>query len=219
MNIYIVVEGRITEKLVYKSWIPFVNPLLTQIENPSLFTDNNFLIISGGGYPCYFEVIENAINDINSYKNIDRLVIAIDSEEQSYQEKYDEINNFIVPFHCEFDTQIIIQHFCIEAWALGNRKINTRNVQNEKLRDFKTLYDVYNNDPENLPANGKLNLNRAHFACRYLSLLLQEKNPRLSYSKSNPKALMNELYIKRLKERYIDTNHLKSIDNFFKAFV
>jgi len=31
MNIYVVVEGEVTEREVYKCWIPFVNPALTYI--------------------------------------------------------------------------------------------------------------------------------------------------------------------------------------------
>jgi hypothetical protein len=48
-------------------------------------------LISGNGYPNYLNVIENAIKDVNSLGNFDSLVIAVDSEDKAYQDKYDEI--------------------------------------------------------------------------------------------------------------------------------
>jgi len=80
MNIYVVVEGE-TETVVYPSWIPLVNPELTHVDHPSMVVCNNFCIVSARGYPFNPEVIDAAIDDVNSIPGFDRLVIFADSEE------------------------------------------------------------------------------------------------------------------------------------------
>ncbi len=60
MNMFVVVEGEIGERRVYEKWIPFVNPKMIWVESIFDISENNFAIIAGGGYPNYFEVIENA---------------------------------------------------------------------------------------------------------------------------------------------------------------
>ena len=57
MNIYIVTEGR-TEQKIYESWIPLINANLTRVDQIEDVTINNFFLITGGGYPGYFEIIE-----------------------------------------------------------------------------------------------------------------------------------------------------------------
>jgi len=49
MNIYVVVEGRGTEPVVYRSWIPLVNPVLKPVDYITQVTTDNFYIVSGGG--------------------------------------------------------------------------------------------------------------------------------------------------------------------------
>ena len=107
MNYYIVVEGEIGEKYLYQSWIPLVNPKLKYVDHISMIVENNFSIISGGGFPNYFDVIESAIEDVNFYNRIDKLVIAIDSEELSYSDKLDEMTEYLSKFKCEAETKII----------------------------------------------------------------------------------------------------------------
>jgi len=79
MNIYVVVEG-ICEKHVYKNWIPHVNKRLSFVNYSHEIQSNNFYILTGGGFPAYYDSIDIAIEEVNTYGNIDRLVIGIDSE-------------------------------------------------------------------------------------------------------------------------------------------
>ena len=188
MNIYVVGEGDVAEKQVYEKWIPFVNPNLSYVDSIFDITDNHFSIISGGGYPNYKDVVKYAIEDVNKHGNIDRLVIAIDSEEMSYDEKYDEIVKHTKQFHCKADIHTVIQHFCIETWALGNRKVFSSRPQCRTLIEYKKIYDVKDNDPEMLPALRQEELNRAQFAEKYLRRIFQDKYKRLTYSKLNRKA-------------------------------
>ena len=219
MNIYVVVEGESTEKKVYDSWIPLVNPKLRRIDYLPDFTSDNYLIIAGLGYPYYFNIIENAIEDINSQGNIDRLVIAVDSEEMSYTEKFSEVADFIKDHPCKADIRIIIQHFCFESWALGNKKIIGRSVQDITLLKYKRFYNVLSQDPELMPAYTEGKLNRVLFAYKYLALAFREKYKHLVYSKRSPNPLLNRNYFEQLRNRLQETNHIKSFESFINSFL
>jgi len=218
MNLYIVVEGEVGEKYLYQNWVPLVNPDLKYVQHISMIAGNNFSIISGGGFPSYFNVIESAIKDVNFYNTIDRLVIAIDSEDLSYSEKFNEITEYLSQFKCKAETKIIIQHFCLETWALGNRLIVSPNPQCQKLIQYKRFYNVRSADPELLPPYELEELNRAQFAKIYLRKALNDKFKNLTYSERNPKALLNPKYFQRVKERFEQTGHIKSFDDFLTAF-
>lgn len=218
MNYYIVVEGEIGEKYLYQNWIPFVNPKLKHVKDISMIKENNFFIISGGGFPSYYGVIESAIEDVNSYDIIDELVIAIDSEDLSYSDKLNEMTEYLSQFKCKAEIRIIIQHFCLETWALGNRRIIRPNPNCPRLIQYKKIYNVRSSDPELLPPNDLEELNRAQFAEKYLRRALNDKFRNLTYNKRNPKVLLHQKYFLRVKERYEQTGHIKSFDDFLTAF-
>ncbi len=211
MNFYIVTEGKV-EAIVYKLWIPLVNPNLSQISHITEIKEDQFYIISARGYPYYFEVIDNAIKDINGVRKFDRLVICVDSEDATKEEKYEEVKAFISQRKCSAEIKVIVQHFCFEAWALGNRKIIRPHPTAKKLREYKRLYNVRTNDPELLPPKPDENLNRAQFAEKYLRLALNEKFRNLT-------ALLHIAYFEQLKKRLEETGHIPSFRDFLDAFV
>jgi len=220
MNIFVTVEGK-TELRVYKKWIPFVNPNMTYAGNKVFdLTTDSFAIISGDGYPQYLDVIKNAIEDINSVNNVDRYVIAVDSEEMARVEKLAELQSFIEDEcdSCKAPIFIVVQHFCIETWALGNRHLGPRNPSSEKLKRYKEFFCVYENDPELLPAYPTRYSTRAQFAENYLDTMLKDKVPRLNYSKRNPRALYRQSYFDEVKERFDTTGHIASFGPFLAAF-
>lgn len=219
MNIYVIVEGVVTEKKVYQHWIPLVNPCLSYVDHISKILNNNFSIFTGGGYPQYKTVITNAIIDVNTYGNIDRLVIAIDSEEMSYTQKYNEIHALVSQYSCSAQIVIVIQHFCFETWALGNQSIISRHPQSAKLREYINFYNITTNDPENLPALHKEELNRSQFAKKYLKHALNDRYKNLSYSDNNPRVLLNDKYFTRVKQRVVTNNHINSFRGFLGAFI
>jgi hypothetical protein len=219
MNIFIVVEGEVGEKKVYQHWVPLVNPELNYVPHISLVDNNNFSILSGGGHPQYFDVIDSAIDDVNSLNNIDRLVISVDSEDLSYEEKYDEILKFSSQFKCKSEIKIVVQHFCLETWGLGNRAIIRQNPQLPTLIQYRRFYNVRSKDPELLPPYEPEELNKSQFAVKYLRHALNDKFRNLTYTKSNPTVLLHDKYFGRVKERYEQTNHIKSFHNFLSAFI
>ncbi|MFH1195146.1 MAG: hypothetical protein V1720_05510, partial [bacterium] len=199
MNYYIVVEGEKASIEIYKNWIQFINPSLSYKQQIDEVFENDFYLIGGYGYPNYFQVIKDAIIDVNEKDNFDKLVVCIDSEENSFQEKYDEMDEFIRTNDLLKGYSIIIQHFCIETWFLGNRKIHSREISNPLLKRYKRLYDVHAEDPEYLPPNGEEELNRAQFAYKYFRLLLHEKYDRLVYNKHNPSVVINVNFFNQIK--------------------
>ena len=219
MNIYVVVEGEVGERYVYEKWIPFVNPEMSRVATIFDIANNHFAIIAGGGYPNYFDVIAAAIEDVNSVGNIDRLVIAIDSEEMSFEGKYDEVSEFIRDKLCSSPIFIVIQHFCLETWALGNKRVGPRNPLSPIVRKYKTVFNVLERDPELLPPYLPEGLNRSQFAERYLRAMLNDRYRNLTYAKRNPTALLYKTYFTEVKKRLETTGHIASFQTFLDAFI
>lgn len=218
MNIYLVVEGPIAEKKVYSDWIKYFNNDFIITKSLEEMGANSVYIISGGGYPNYFEVIESAAHDV--YDNhIDRLAIAIDSEDMSYEDKRAELIEFVDNLGLRIDYRIIVQHFCIETWMLGNRIIINRKPSNPNIRRYRQIFDVLLSDPANLPPNPEEGLNRAQFAERYLRALLNDKYRNLTYSKRNADVLLHRTYYQRVLKRFTDTGHIASFNDFLTAFI
>jgi len=217
MNIYLVVEGSVCEMQVYSHWVPLVNPSLRLTRNIDDIDGNSVFMISGCGYPNYFDIISAAIEDISGTDLFDRLVIAIDSENMTYEEKRTEIDTFVRKHRQLFDYRIIVQHFCLETWALGNKAIVPRNNPNELVRLYRSVFDVLVRDPELLP--DFQGLNRAQFAEKYLRCMLLQKFSKISYSKRNPKALLHPTYFQKVKDRFNTTGHIASFNDFLTAFI
>jgi len=120
---------------------------------------------------------------------------------------------------CSAEIKIIIQHFCLETWALGNKKVGPKNPKNSTLIEYKKIFNVLEEDPELLPSYSPRNWNRSQFALRYLRRMLNDKNKNLTYTKSNPKALLHPKYFDQVINRYKSTNHIGSFLTFLNAFV
>ena len=216
MNVYLIVEGD-GEKKIYTHWVPLVNPKLSVVNSLEEVQHNNLIIFSGGGYPNYLEVIEAGVEDVVGNEQLDRLVIAVDSEEMSYKEKRREIEQVVNALGKNLDYKIIVQHFCLETWALGNKVMVSRNPEDIRLRQYISYFNILNRDPELLPPIE--NLSRSQFAARYLKKLLNEKYRALAYKKGNPKPLLNDMYFKRVKMILDTTGHIASFEDFLAAFV
>ncbi len=217
MNIYLVVEG-FCEREVYPKWAKYLNPRLKVVQYIDEVEENHIYIVSGGGYPGYYEIIENAISDVCENDKFDKLVIAIDSEKMTYEDKKDEIELLIKNIGAAINYEIIVQHFCIETWALGNRAIVNRHSANSKVLQYREIHDVLTKDPAEMPDHPAESLNRAQFAERYLRTLLNDKYRNLTYNKRNPKPLLNRKYFDRVVSRFTETGHIASFEDFLNAF-
>lgn len=227
MNIYVVVEGQRTEKLVYASWISLVNTQLTHAPRMEDVDHNKYFIESGGALPSYFSVIEAALENIatikpNGYSLFDRLVIVVDSEDMALDEKRNEVRTFVDEVcgknEWNIDYRIIIQHFCFEAWALGNKRLFRGNFHDPRLLSYIKSYNVSKYDPELLPPRHDEQLNRAQHAKKYLGFLLRAKFPKQNYSVTNPGPVCHEKYFKQIETRRTTTGHVDSFGAILTAF-
>jgi hypothetical protein len=95
LNIYFLVEG-ITELKVYPQWLSHLVPTLSRVDKAQDASINNYYLISGRGYPRLLDVeLVNSVAEINELANYDYLVLAIDSDDISEQEKINEVYQFI----------------------------------------------------------------------------------------------------------------------------
>ncbi len=161
--------------------------------------------------------LQNAIEDINQSGDFDYLVLNLDADESSVQDRIDEVNNFLNDNKITLTKAklvLIIQYKCIETWLLGNRRIIKQNPISQELRDYKLFYDVKNEDPENMGKIDGFNTHsQFHFA--YLKEIFRERN--LSYSKANPSEAMKKSYLNQLLNRVEKfPSHLQTFQVFLE---
>jgi len=209
VSYYIVVEGACAEVKVYPRWISLLNPSLVQVNDVDAVRDGCYYLVSGYGYPNYFSVITNALADMERYTAIRWLVIAVDAELMSYEEKRREIFAFVAKSAVASKIRIIIQNACLETWALGNKLILRRHPQDPTLGQ---------QDPEDLPGLDAENLNRAQFAGVYLKRALRDRYPKLIYSKRNPQVIVHYKFFAQLVKRSERDGHIRSFSDFLATF-
>jgi hypothetical protein len=218
MNYYIVVEGKCGERIVYPKWVYQIAKSLTRVVYVNEIVNDNYFLISGNGYPQYYRIIDSAIDDMIAYPIIDKLVIAVDAENLSYDEKLNEIKEHIHTKIAAERVSIIIQYPSLEAWALGNTVVCRKNPEDALLKKYLRIYDVRELDPEELPGLEEEHLNRCQFAYKYLRRMLYDRYPRMTYSKANPTVIAHEKYFSRIKNRFLETGHIKSFSKFIETF-
>ncbi|MDA8154672.1 MAG: hypothetical protein M0003_18500 [Acidithiobacillus sp.] len=228
MNIYLVVEGEKTEALVYDKWIGYTNRSLRVVRNIGDVSTNNVYMIVGHGWPSYLDHIKAAVDDVctktdaHGLQLFNRLVVAVDTETVTVEEKRAEITETVIEAlngsHMAFDLHVITQHFCIEAWFLGNRDLLRRSERRLSRNDIEH-YDVSLRDPEllNVPSNSR-SLTNAQYAKMYLKNLVKDKYPLLTYRSNNPGPVLDERYYRFVVSRFTDTGHIQSFRAFIEAF-
>lgn len=217
MNIYFLVEGK-TEQKIYPQWLSHLIPALSRVNFAQDSVENNYYLISGLGYPRLLDVeLANSVLEINEYENYDYLVLVIDTDNMSEQEKVDEIFQFIatnnITLNPKCSLHIIAQKFCMETWFLGNKKVYTKSVgKHSGFYPHAKFYDVSLQDPEAMNKPDEFCGSTSVYHETYLRKMLAEKNIR--YSKSNPKEVDSAHYLEQLKKRVSDTQQLVSLKNF-----
>lgn len=208
MNLYVLVEGRRTEKKVYRAWMQSVFPLLTEVAKIEEVKANHFFMLAGDGYPSYKQRILEALENISRHGAFDHFVICVDAEEARVEVKLQEIQGILAAGKFFPQSHVIVQNCCIETWFLGNQKMLKRQPARERLRQFKEFYDVSTNDPEQMAYPADEYEFRAHFHLDYLQEMLREQ--RLRYTKANPGCVTEKCYFDALVERNRNTGHLQT---------
>ena len=216
MNIYFLVEGNSTERKIYPKLLEYLLPELIRVKYHDEVQNNNYYLISGEGYPAILhDGLDNAIDKIKETNNYDYLVLCVDSDEETVQQRVNYIKDFIREKNVNLGNtkiEIFIQNKCIETWLLGNRRIfDSRQPLDYPLSDYVDYYDVSQDDPEKM---GNYNMrNHADFHCEYLKEIFRSRN--ISYTKKSPGDAREKYYLEQLQKRVQDdSTHLKTFQNF-----
>ena len=93
MNLYIIVEGRRTEKKVYPEWFNFLIPELNRVNWAFEATHNNYFLFNGNGFPSLLHNhLSNSIKEINDLKIFNYLVLFLYVDETSVEFRINEVN-------------------------------------------------------------------------------------------------------------------------------
>lgn len=230
MNIYFLVEG-FTESGFYPKFLDYYfEGSLVKVDQYDLAISNNYFLIGNGGYPFIYTgptieqrgsaSLKNAILDINSNPVYNYLVLCLDADELTVNEREIELEEYLADFrkegiilnsHCEI--KLVVQNRCIETWFLGNKNIFKRNPTEEPLISFVRYYNVKDNDPE-LMGNYNSTFTYQDFHHQYLRHLFMER--RLSYKKGLLNVVGTEKFINSLFKRVNEKkNHISTLRNFF----
>lgn len=217
MNIYFLVEGKRTEMKVYPKWLSILIPELTKVRWYHEVVNNNYCIFTGDGFPSLLDNhLKNSIDDVNSSGNFDYFIICLDSDDDSIEERRNQVLDFIEEknIHLNENTklEIIVQNKCFETWFLGNPKIFKKNPTSSVLIDYIRHYNVKNEDPELMEKPVDFEQTTAIFHSIYLQEILSAR--KIQYSKKNPQEVTEEYFLKELIRRNDKTNHIKSFKHF-----
>jgi hypothetical protein len=219
MNIYFLVEGKQTEKRLYRSWLSYLVPELKEIDPNDTPSDNNYCIKAGYGYPNIIENgIPNAMDKIQETGKYNYFVVCLDADEDTITERKQQITDFITTENIELgNTKLvpIIQNRCIETWLLGNRPMfDPSQYEQSPLSDYTQYYNVYANDPE-LMGNYNQQYTHSKFHFKYLKAILKSKN--IDYTKKFPRDTQKQDYLQELINRIRDEpQHLKTFQEFIQ---
>lgn len=219
MNIYFLVEGNSTEKKIYPKWLEYLIPNLVRVKYSDQVENNNYYLISGQGYPrILYDGLENAVDKISETPKYDYLVICVDADEESVEERIQYIRDFIGNKEINLGktkVEIIVQNRCIETWLLGNKKIfDSRQPLELPLANYVNYYDVSQNNPEKM---GKYEMrNHADFHYEYLREVFRSRST--TYNKKNPKDAKEKYYFEELQKRVRDQPEDLKNFQFFLEF-
>ncbi|MGK7895297.1 MAG: hypothetical protein AB4372_17160 [Xenococcus sp. (in: cyanobacteria)] len=220
MNIYFLLEGKKTERKVYRAWLSYLLPGITEVKTYYQAEKNNFCLYSAGGYPSVTRnYLPLAIEHINETKKFQYLVICLDADEQSVSERGQEIDDVIQEKNLDtsgVNLVKMIQNRCIETWFLGNREIfNSEQPKPEQLQEYLNYYDVLQKDPE-LMGNYNQKYNHAQFHEKYLDTIFKAKGFK-KYYKNNPGIVLDQDYLQELQKRVVENpEHLQTFSSFIK---
>lgn len=222
MNLFFVFEGEETEPQVYKAWLGYLIPELSEVIDIQQVTDKNYYWISGKGIPQCYDALIDAMHIVNEIDLFNYLILVIDAERLTVEERKQEIKDYLAENHApelkSCRLEIIVQNVCIETWFLGNKKIFPNDLDSELFKKYVQHYNVKENDPEQMPILPGSDFTTAQFHENYLRKLFEEKfKGRISYKKRKPKEVTEEYYLKALQQRILDDpGHLMSFQYFIQ---
>lgn len=221
MSVYFLVEGRRTEAQVYPAWLTELLPSFRRVHNPQQVTRHCYCLVSASGYPSVVqETLKNAIADVNDNETFSHLVVCLDADNFSVEERLTEVHQIIDNARKAdsgswrlraAELKFIIQHRTIETWFLGNRRMISDAPQRDTLRRYLAFHDVREHDPELMKLHPGYDYH-ADFHHDYLKEVFQERG--ISYRKRDPGHVTEKSYLEQLLVRIANRSQdLKSFRN------
>ncbi len=218
MNLYFMVEGKATERKVYRAWIEIAFPQLRRAERLEDVWQDTYRLFSIEGNTDNVGNINAALREIEAHNAMaagtgrgvfDGLFVCVDAEDATAAQKQLEVEQLVAgrvqPTLC----YPVIQNCCIETWFLGNRPMMKRqNIERQHLKDWKDFYDVSELCPEFMGKPFDYLNSKADFHLHYLQEMFRERG--LSYSKRYPGIVKDPPYLKAIIERFESAGHLQS---------
>lgn len=200
MNLYFLLEGRRSEPQIYAAWLPIVAPIFRRVPRYDLVTRNSYFLFTADGYPGILtKHLPNAVRDVNAVGKYDFLVVVLDADEASVDERHSEIVKALSETPLKgTELVMIVQNRCLESWLLGNRRIIARTPEDPILQKYVDFYDVSSLDPELMPCHPDFRTH-SQFHHAYLRRAFAAKE--ITYSKRNPGHACEPTYIQQLINR------------------
>jgi hypothetical protein len=217
VNLYFLVEGRSTERKVYRAWVATAFPGLREVRSRDDMTDGTFQIVSTDGYPDILMRIDEVVGELVDNPAIDHLFVCLDADDVDVTTRREEITarlddavatTRLRDVNPTARLHPIVQDCCIETWFLGHRKMMKASPEDPELRRYWQSFDVRTTDPERLPNHGAPT--RAAHHLRYLVAMFRERPP-ASYGKTHPGPVLDGAYLRELASRVAATGHLQSL--------
>lgn len=207
MNLFFLFEGRRTEPRVYRNWLSHAFPSLTQVKRMSEISRDNYMFVSGNGYPAMLDRIDEVIHDIEGNGTIDHFFICLDAADDP-PKRLAAIEKHVTGKLPSTICHIVIAICCIETWFLGNAQMMPLEPQRRLLQQFKAFYDVSIRCPEAMQLMQGQGRTQEQFHKNYLREMLRENGH--SYSEQNPGAVSRKDYLDALIQRHDQTRHIQS---------
>lgn len=220
MNLYILMEGKRSEAIIYPSWLSCLERPFSRfghVEQVVGASGRNFFPFSANGYPSIIGGhLRNAIEDVRRFPGYDWLLVCLDVDEATADERILEVEQaaraagidelpvrlFVVP-----------QARTIESWLLGNPRLigSAPPPYVAELRDF---YDVRSECPEAM-GHPRSWGNHAQFHFHYLREAFKAKHMR--YSKTHPGDAASGSYFDAIRSRSArDADALPTFKRFLR---
>lgn len=220
MNLYFLLEDEKSFLKILPGWLEYIGLDYSRVPDIKEVQENNYVLQSGHGVTqlvtkVLFDTIDTLI--LNPGK-IDKLVIILDSEELTIEERKkrveEQINNHYPNINFAFDIIILVCNCCFETWLLGCKGLYPLSVEEKSFfYQYYHHYNVETHNPEEMMKPAGSNETTAKFHFHYLHELLRYKGIR--YSKNKPDYVATENYFKGLVERIDTTEHLNSFRTFY----
>lgn len=224
MNCCIVTEDEQSLIQVLPYWLQYLDFPCQRVANISKIQDNNYTLQSGCGiYQLIDDVLLKTIGLIMEHsKRIDYLIIILDADETSINNRVAEVQTKIKDYCChsktDFKFKVVVCNCCFETWLLCNSKLYPTNPppSNSSFYKFYKYYNVKDLDPENMEKSiipfENTQATKSGFHFNYLHEMCKYNN--MTYRKNNAKVAREKNFFNEIVNRTDTTNHGKSFKHF-----